>query len=44
MRFHEPRVDGFIKMNANAREIESPETLRDTLLPRLIDGEMRVAV
>jgi type I restriction enzyme S subunit len=32
----------FVKIRANFEEIESLQTLRDTLLPKLISGELRV--
>ena len=34
----------FLKMNSNINQIRTLETLRDTLLPKLMSGEVRVAV
>lgn len=44
MRFNERRVDDFIKMNANAKQIEDPETLCGTLLQRPIAVEVKGAI
>ncbi|MBX9637550.1 restriction endonuclease subunit S [Nitrosomonas sp.] len=32
----------FLKMNSNSKQIRTLETLRDTLLPKLMSGEVRV--
>lgn len=34
----------FLKMNSNLKQIRTLETLRDTLLPKLMSGEIRVTV
>jgi type I restriction enzyme S subunit len=41
--FEEQVKDGFLKIKQNQTQIRSLQSLRDTLLPKLMSGEVRIA-
>ncbi len=41
-KFHEKMQDTFAQIRSNAQQIQTLTTLRDTLLPRLISGKVKV--
>ena len=44
LKFEEQAKDIFIKINKNKKQIQTLENLRDTLLPKLLSGEVRVEI
>ena len=44
LKFEEQAKDIFIKINKNKKQIQTLENLRDTLLPKLLSGEVRMKI
>ena len=44
LRFEQQSKDIFKKINQNKKQIQTLENLRDTLLPNLLSGEVRVEI